>query len=110
MKTWRQVSNPALNELLVQMVGFISREDRPVFVMAATNRGNEIDFALQRRFDRIFEMGCLDKEGRRWMLKKNIGKQGGRTGIPVWPDTWCTRRPGAGHGHRHGHGVQVWHV
>ncbi len=43
--------------------------------MAATNRGNEIDFALQRRFDMSFEMGYLDEKGRKWQLEKLIQKQ-----------------------------------
>ncbi len=68
--------NPALNALLTEMDGFIRRDDRPVFVMAATNLGNKIDFALQRRFDRLFEMNGLDEKGRRWMLEKLIKKQG----------------------------------
>lgn len=68
--------NPVLNALLTEMDGFISREDKPVFVMAATNLGNKIDFALQRRFDRSFEMDCLDRKGRRWVLEKLIKKQG----------------------------------
>ena len=54
----------------------VESEDKPVFVMAATNLGNKIDFALQRRFDRSFEMDCLDRKGRRWVLEKLIKKQG----------------------------------
>lgn len=67
--------NPSLNALLTEMDGFISRDDKPVFVMAATNLGNKIDFALQRRFDMSFEMGVLDGEGRKWLLEKLIKKQ-----------------------------------
>ena len=66
--------NPVLNALLTEMDGFISRDDKPVFVMAATNRGNEIDFALQRRFDMSYEMGYLDENGRRRQLEKLIKK------------------------------------
>lgn len=67
--------NPILNALLTEMDGFISRNDKPVFVIAATNRGNEIDFALQRRFDISFEMGVLEEEERRLLLEKLINKQ-----------------------------------
>lgn len=68
--------NPVLNALLVEMDGFKKVDDKPVFVMAATNHGNKIDSALQRRFDRTFNMGYLDKKGRRWLLERNIRKQG----------------------------------
>lgn len=67
--------NPVLNALLTEMDGFISRTDKPVFVIAATNRGNEIDFALQRRFDISFEMGLLEEGERRLLLEKLINKQ-----------------------------------
>lgn len=68
--------NPVLNALLTEMDGFISRDDKPVFVMAATNHGDRIDFALQRRFDLSFELGVLGQKGRRNLLKKLIEKQG----------------------------------
>ena len=41
-----------LNALLTEMDGFKKIDDKPVFVMAATNLGNQIDRALSRRFDR----------------------------------------------------------
>lgn len=75
-REYSNAPNPILNTLLTEMDGFKKVDDKPVFVMAATNRGHEIDFALQRRFDRTFEMPCLDKKGRRWQLKKLIEKQG----------------------------------
>ncbi len=68
--------NPVLNALLTEMDGFKKVDSKPVFVMAATNLGNKIDFALLRRFDRLFKMGCLDKKGRRWLLEKHIKKHG----------------------------------
>lgn len=64
--------NPVLNALLTEMEGFKKVDSKPVFVMAATNLGNKIDFALQRRFDMSFAMNFLDKKGRRWMLEKHI--------------------------------------
>ncbi len=67
--------NPVLNALLIEMEGFKKVDSKPVFVMAATNLGSKIDFALQRRFDMSFEMNNLDKKGRRWLLEKNIKKQ-----------------------------------
>ncbi len=67
--------NPVLNALLTEMDGFKKVDSKPVFVMAATNLGNKIDFALQRRFDMSFEMDCLDEKGRRWLLEKLIKKQ-----------------------------------
>ena len=67
--------NPVLNALLTEMDGFKKVDSKPVFVMAATNLGSKIDFALQRRFDMLFKMDYLDKEGRRWLLEKLIKKQ-----------------------------------
>lgn len=76
-REYSYVPNPVLNALLTEMDGFISRDDKPVFVMAATNLGNKIDFALQRRFDMSFELDYLDEEGRGWLLEKLIKKQSG---------------------------------
>ncbi|MCI8551177.1 MAG: AAA family ATPase [Lachnospiraceae bacterium] len=72
---YSNLPNPTLNALLIEMDGFKKVEDKPVFVIAATNHGDKIDSALQRRFDRTFDMGYLDKTGRRWILEKNIKKQ-----------------------------------
>ncbi len=69
--------NPVLNALLTEMDGFKKADSKPVFVMAATNLGNKIDFALQRRFDMLFKMDNLDGEGRRWLLEKLMKKQRG---------------------------------
>lgn len=66
--------NPVLTELLTEMDGFEQAGDKPVFVMAATNHESKIDSALQRRFNRTFEMGCLDERGRMWMLETQIKK------------------------------------
>lgn len=74
-REYSHVPNPVLNALLTEMDGFKKVDSKPVFVMAATNLQNKIDFALQRRFDRSFEMDCLDKKGRRWLLEKLIKKQ-----------------------------------
>lgn len=67
--------NPVLNALLTEMDGFKKSDSKPIFVMAATNLGNKIDFALQRRFDFSFKMDYLDAEGRMWLLEKLMKKQ-----------------------------------
>ena len=67
--------NPTLNALLTEMDGFKKVDSKPVFVMAATNLGNKIDFALQRRFDMSFVMDVLDKEGNLQLFKNLIRKQ-----------------------------------
>ena len=67
--------NPTLNALLTEMDGFSKVDSKPVFVMAATNLGNKIDFALQRRFDMSLMMDVLDREGNMQLLKKFINKQ-----------------------------------
>ncbi|MDE6169362.1 MAG: AAA family ATPase, partial [Acetatifactor sp.] len=74
-REYSYLPNPVLNALLNEMDGFKKVDGKPVFVMAATNHESRIDFALQRRFDRSFEMGFLDKKGRRWVLEKLIKKQ-----------------------------------
>lgn len=76
-REYSNVPNPVLNALLTEMDGFHKADSKPVFVMAATNHGDRIDFALQRRFDLSYEMGGLDKEGRRKLLEKLIQKQSG---------------------------------
>lgn len=67
--------NPTLNQLLTEMDGFKKVDNKPVFVMAATNHEEKLDPALLRRFGGMFEMGCLDAEGRKWQLKRLIQKQ-----------------------------------
>ncbi len=74
-RKYSNAPNPVLNALLTEMEGFKKVDSKPVFVMAATNLGNKIDFALQRRFDMSFEMDYLDEKGRRWLLEKLIKKQ-----------------------------------
>jgi cell division protease FtsH len=57
-----------LNQLLVQMDGFDERHE--VIVLAATNRPDVLDPALQRpgRFDRQVVVGLPDRQGRRAIL------------------------------------------
>ena len=64
--------NPALNALLVEIDGFANMDEKPVFVMAATNLQGNIDEALVRRFDRTFCVDLPKKEGRQWILEKLI--------------------------------------
>lgn len=66
--------NTALNALLTEMDGFQETDDKPVFIIGATNLGSAIDPALERRFDRTFSIDLPDKEGRKWMLHKLIQK------------------------------------
>ena len=66
--------NVALNTLLTEMDGFAKLNDKPVFVMAATNMGKSLDSALRRRFDREFEVGLPDEYGRLWILSRSIEK------------------------------------
>ena len=73
-REYSYLPNPTLNALLTEMDGFNKVDSRPVFVMAATNLGNKIDSALQRRFDMSIMMDVLDKEGNMQLLKKLINK------------------------------------
>lgn len=74
-REYSTLPNPTLNALLTEMDGFNKVDSKPVFVMAATNLGNRIDFALQRRFDMSVVMDVLDKEGNMQLLKNLINKQ-----------------------------------
>ena len=60
-----------LNQLLAEIDGFASDIDRPVIIMAATNRPEVLDKALLRagRFDRQVEVGNPDLIGRVQILK-----------------------------------------
>lgn len=62
--------NSALNALLDEMDGFIRMNDKPVFVMAATNLKEALDPALIFRFDINCYVPLPDKVGRKWKLKK----------------------------------------
>ena len=69
-------ASPVLNALLTEMDGFSKDEKRPVFVMAATNLGSDIDPALVRRFDRTICIDVPSEENRIVILKKMIEKHG----------------------------------
>lgn len=75
--TDRQLTNgnATLNALLTEMDGFKKINDKPIFIMAATNLKKQIDHALERRFDIAFEIGLPNAEGRKWMLKRLIREQ-----------------------------------
>ncbi len=62
-------NNQTLNQLLVEMDGFDSKET--VIVLAATNRPEMLDDALLRpgRFDRQINIGLPDMRGREEILK-----------------------------------------
>lgn len=61
--------NSALNRLLIEMDGFKKSDNKIVFVMGATNLGDEIDPALERRFDKKVEVSLPDKEDRKWLFE-----------------------------------------
>jgi cell division protease FtsH len=60
-----------LNQLLAEIDGFATDFQRPVIIMAATNRPEVLDKALLRagRFDRQVEVGNPDLIGRKQILK-----------------------------------------
>ncbi len=64
------IHDSMLNQLLVSMDGFSSK-DRPVFFLAATNRADMLDPALKRpgRFDLIITVDDLDVEARHELLR-----------------------------------------
>ena len=60
-----------LNQLLAEIDGFDTSRDKPVIIMAATNRPEVLDPALMRagRFDRQIVVNQPDLEGRRQILR-----------------------------------------
>jgi len=66
-----------LNQLLSEIDGFHTEKDKPVIIMAATNRPEVLDQALLRagRFDRQITVAAPDLIGRRQILRihsKNV--------------------------------------
>ncbi len=81
---WR---DSVLNELLTQMDGF-SKTDRPVLVLAATNRAEILDDALRRpgRFDATIEVPLPDLEAREalfalYLAEKTVGTDVDHAGL-----------------------------
>ena len=67
--------NVILNALLTEMDGFKKVDNKPVFVMAATNAEEEkLDPAFLRRFDRRSRVNLPGENGRRWKLDALISK------------------------------------
>ena len=60
-----------LNQLLAEIDGFDTARDKPVIIMAATNRPEVLDPALMRagRFDRQVVVNNPDLEGRKQILR-----------------------------------------
>lgn len=77
-----EADNSVLNALLTEMNGFLKTDDRPIFLMAATNMGQTIDSALLRRFDRVFTLLPPDREGIRWKLEQLLQKHSDRFQVP----------------------------
>jgi cell division protease FtsH len=65
-----------LNQLLVEMDGFSPTEG--VVVIAATNRPDDLDPALQRpgRFDRVVTVGLPNADGREAILRLHTAERG----------------------------------
>jgi cell division protease FtsH len=67
-----------LNQLLTEMDGFEggASSDKPVIVLAATNRPDALDAALRRpgRFDRTVGVAAPDRAGRAAILAVHLGK------------------------------------
>ena len=76
----RSVAESMLNQMLVEMDGIDRLKD--VFVIAATNRPDEIDPALLRpgRLDRLVYVGAPDEEGRKAIFDLYLKK------IPIRDD------------------------
>jgi ATP-dependent Zn protease len=64
--------DPAINSLLAEIDGFLSRVGEPIFVIGATNLPEKVDSALLRpgRIELVCEVATLDRQGRRIMLQR----------------------------------------
>lgn len=64
----------AINQLLTEIDGFSTALSEPVFVIAATNRPNDLDSALVRsgRIDIHVEIPNLDREARKFFIDKYL--------------------------------------
>ena len=62
----------ALNQLLVEMDGFDKPTERPVIVIAATNRAETLDAALLRRFSRSIEVELPTRGERQLYLQGRL--------------------------------------
>ncbi len=74
-------SDEGINALLTEMDGFGSRRgnEAPVIVLAATNRKDDLDEALKRRFDRIIEVDMPDRATRLIYLAQTLARYEGAT-------------------------------
>ena len=74
-------SDEGLNALLTELDGFGSGRGNgaPVIVLAATNRKDDLDEALKRRFDRIIEVEMPDRATRFAYLQLTLSKYQGAT-------------------------------
>jgi SpoVK/Ycf46/Vps4 family AAA+-type ATPase len=63
-----------VTEMLQQMEG-ARKQDRPVFVLAATNRPEDVDPAILSRFTSKIEVPLPDAEGRREMLRRLLAER-----------------------------------
>ncbi|KAL0030458.1 hypothetical protein WJX79_006749 [Trebouxia sp. C0005] len=78
-----------LNQLLTELDGFDSKQDKMVICIAATNRADVLDPALLRpgRFDRRVAVERPDRIGRQEILQTHIQKQGLPLGADVTVDS-----------------------
>ena len=69
-------SDEGINALLTEMDGYGSTldSDAPVIVLAATNRKQDLDEALKRRFDRVIDVEMPDRATRLAYLKQTLTK------------------------------------
>ncbi|MEP6970283.1 MAG: AAA family ATPase, partial [Betaproteobacteria bacterium] len=77
-----QFSKDIVNEMLAQMDG-AKQDDRPVFVLAATNHLEHIDDALKSRFTELIEIPLPDEAGRTQILHGLISDRDIEPGLDV---------------------------
>lgn len=69
-------SSVLINELLTQINGFSDNPEEAIFIIAATNRKDELDSAITRpgRIELHVEIPTLDAKGREYFINKMLQK------------------------------------
>jgi SpoVK/Ycf46/Vps4 family AAA+-type ATPase len=69
-----QYTSEIVTQMLNEMDGITKNDNKPVFVLAATNIKESIDEAILSRFQYLIEIPPPDEKARKQMLKIEIGK------------------------------------
>ncbi len=69
-----QYTDEIVTQMLQEMDGIVKNDNKPVFVLAATNIKEAIDEAILSRFQNLIQIPLPDEKARKELLKIEIGK------------------------------------